>query len=182
MDNTELLLSQLYDIYEPLPLSWWQKPWAYVGASIAILVVALGWWLYKRSRRPVKPLTYWEQSLYDLSMLEQNAASRDDALLYHELTDIFKQYAHIRFKQPLLDKTDSELLVELPKLSADGVTLLPSQIGALKLLLEQALFIKFAKMPVAAEKRAKDILMVRDFIQVTRPTPQQKPSQASPEK
>ncbi len=169
-DNTEALLSQLYDIYDPLPLSWWQNPWAYVGAVIAILIVALGWWLYKLSRKPAKPLAYWEQALYDLNHLEQHVLIYEPAQLYQELTDIFKRYAQIRFQQPLVDKTDTEIIAYLPLLSTDDVTLLPEKIAAMKSLFEQGPLIKFAKAPASLEQRAADIVLVREFIQSTRPS------------
>ncbi len=171
-NTEEVLLSQLYDIYDPLPVGWWQNPWYYAALIMVALIIVGGWWIYVRTRKPPRPLTYWEQALYDLRQLEQQVPVYEPAQLYQHLTDIFKSYAQIRFNQPLVDKTDYELMAKLPSLSADGITLLPQQIAALKLLFEQGPLIKFAKQRVPDEQRIADILLVRDFIQLTRPHPE----------
>lgn len=183
-NNTEeVLLSQLYDIYEPLPITWWQNPWTYASVGILILCIALGWWLYRRAHRPAKPLEYWEQALADLDLLEQNAPSYEPAELYLRITHIFKTYAQIRFEQPLVDKTDYEIAAKLLSLPAffrsvddtdPRLAALPTKIIALKSLFEQGPLIKFAKAGVSEQQRSTDILLVRQFIMLTYPVPDTK--------
>ena len=150
MEQQKLELIDIYDIvYEP----WWLSFIAKVTVCVVIFILCLvvGYFIYKKTRKPVV-LLYWQKALRDITSVEKTDFS-DGQLFYLRLTEIMKQYLQERYAMHLVDKTDTELLEFLKT-----TKLIPSHVyETMKDLFEGVVFIKFANQH-AVQERMEDAI------------------------
>jgi hypothetical protein len=166
MDTRDIQLYELYDLwYTPFWKQWWVIG-IIVTFCLFLITIALYWWLCIRKIR-VLVKDPWQEaldSLYaiNLSLFEDLDHHR---ILYHELTNILKQYVSKLYLLDLQGKTDSEWLAVLASSQFPRDLQVP-----LRSIMEGALTIKFAHQDVAMEQMRFDIVRSIDIVRNTIPT------------
>jgi hypothetical protein len=148
-------------------------PWIVAAVVIALAVLSILWWRRRRDRRAreiemargpaIPPADAARTALAELrasGLLEAGEAKA----FYSALSDILRRYLEGRFLIPALDRTTSELLGELRR-----VTGLSRHFADLRWFLETADLVKFAKFAPTREDADANFARVRDFVEGTAP-------------
>jgi uncharacterized protein DUF4381 len=113
-----LAVADIHEIAPPVDYSL-VPPWVIFGGSFLGLVVLglIGWWIWKRSRRP-KP----EQSPRDRALQELNGISGEmETLTPYQfsirVSDILRRYVTEQYQLPVTRQTSVEFLATLTKAS-----------------------------------------------------------------
>ncbi len=138
-------------------------------AALAAVGLAVLFLRRKRAAAPAPPgpppRPAHETALEALSRLEESLT--DPAKVYYSrLADILRAYLEGRFQIPSLDRTTGEITAAL-KAGPFPV----DQRMALREVLDNSDFAKFAKGDPEVNERLKDLERVRGFVQDTRPAP-----------
>jgi uncharacterized protein (DUF58 family) len=153
-------------------------PWLLIGLFALVLTLLGVWGLYRYLTRrvpepeepagrpaPVKPIA--EHALDRLRELEQRALWRSEPVAWWvELSDIAREYAEIRFDEPVLESTTAEALVLLAERGVTG-----RKVEPLRRVLELADAVKFARFQPAPDEHERGARDVAAFIEATRPVP-----------
>jgi len=144
---------------------------------LALLLLAAlgagGWWLWNKRRQAVgeagapaaPPRPAGKIALEALQDLE-NALNEPAKIFYSRLSDILRLYVENRYRVPAMDRTTSELFVEMRRKGIDAtVCMEPREI------LEISDLVKFAKFEPPEEEKRRDLERTRAFVLKTRPAP-----------
>lgn len=160
-EQQKLELIDIYDIvYEP----WWLSFWFRVSVGLVLglaVLMALYYW-YRRRRARQIPLTYSQQALQQLQILEQQGFA-DGAQFYSSLTHLLKNYLQHRYAVALVDKTDTEVVVTLKTLP----DISPATFKDVQTVFEGLMFIKFANQQAAKERMERDLQTSKSVIKST---------------
>ena len=158
--------STFYDIYEYYYIPFYQQPLFIVLASIVSigLLGLVGYWLYKRSFKPISP---WDWALSEIAKLPTATyTTKDDyKKFYFAITTILKAYLEKRYNWDTQDKTDEELATFL-HLHGFQAQLLEK----LKKMLQGATWIKFANEEAIRTQVDEDLGTAQLIIKKTIPT------------
>ena len=156
----------------PLPVRFVRRWWPLAVVAGVVLVGALAWWLWKRSKRP-KPVPpppprppAYDEALARLRALEAEALLAKGQVQVHffRLSEIARDYLGRRFAFDALELTTAELLEKLRNPVPHGLD--PE---ALRTLLDTCDFAKFAKAsPTDLEARTA-FELARRLVEQTRP-------------
>ncbi len=138
--------------------------WPYYAAGAAILAAIIGyiwWWRRRKRMRPKEIIDTrkpWEIAFEQLAVLKEKGYITDGKfkLYYIELTDIVRAYFGRIYNMPVLDMTTDEFLGRI--IQED---IKEEMYGRLKVFLNFADLVKFAKMVPETEK------MMIDFDEAT---------------
>jgi hypothetical protein len=172
-------VTDIHDIKEPVDLEvprdfrlfWWL-----LAALLAALIAYL---IYRKLRKepdsvkspifapPLPPPDFEAEAA--LKRLEEKDLIRKGEMktFYTELSEIMKRYAGRRFEVPYLERTTSEVLLDLkPK------KLAPDVHSELRRLLEASDTVKFAKLIPESAQADDSLARARRWIDSTRPVPE----------
>jgi hypothetical protein len=161
-------MTDIHDIKPILDIGdHWPWDWILLCGAAALLVVALGWWFWKRRQRTEKPT----EEATALSP-DQEALSALDALsaetglaprpFYFRLSAILRQYIERRFQIPAAEMTTEELLPHLDRLPLDR-----HLAKAFKAFCRETDPIKFAGAAARREQVEENLAFCRDFVRRT---------------
>lgn len=151
---------ELIDIYDISYAPWWLSPAVKYGFVVFIFLcgVLLGYFIYKKTRKPVVIL-YWQEALNALDLLEKKGFGNGQEF-YLRLTEIMKIYLQQQYGIFCVDKTDGELLALLEVTPSVKVSVLET----IKELFDGVIFIKFAHQQAAQERMEHALKKSRELI------------------
>lgn len=157
----------------PRPPVW---PWILAGVTVATLSFLAGRWLWQRLRRPQKEAAKFEIPVDDrppeetaYEELDRIAAldlpAQDEFKRHYTLVaDCVRVYLEGIYHVPAMDRTTSEVMAALRGVHIDG-----GSIPLLRILLEDADMVKFAKFRPALDQARQIVVRARHFVDVTKP-------------
>ena len=159
----EIDISAIYGYYHKPFIQQLRFKLLIASAVIALLVLTV---IYLRRMKKNKKSSPWDQALQQLESLKNNQWNTKEDLkrFYYSLTHIIKQYLKERFGWKTPAKTDEELITYLKERKFNE-TLLTS----LQLLLERAVWIKFADQDILKTHAQKDLQIAKNIILKTIP-------------
>lgn len=138
MNTQNIELIDIYDVwYQP----WWKTTCSYVTFSMIVcLILVIVLYYLLKSGWFGKTLSFDQQALKDLNKLANQTYNSEKQIrtAYFQLTLIFKTYLTHRYQQPLLDKTDIEIIYLMQALLPE------TQFFVLEEFLKRASQIKFS--------------------------------------
>lgn len=138
--------------------AWW---WYAAGA---LLLAALTWFIFRKKKvrpleQPAPPaVSVYEEAMRLLAKLEKENPSRGD--WHNRLTGIFRVYLFRRKGIQSLQRTTSDLVLQLHRAGTDR-----AQLERLAQALRLSDFVKFARYPSSAEEDRDCLLTVKEMIQ-----------------
>ncbi|WP_212001414.1 hypothetical protein [Chitinophaga sp. HK235] len=156
---------------QAVPWNIWDY-WLYIVIGAAVVLIALGLWLYFRKRPEKKPVeTLPLVTPYELA-IQQLKALKDEKLwqqgdvkqYYTRLTDILRSYFEHQFGIAALEQTSEELLNNIRP-----VTKLNQQRDKLRSLLAIADLAKFAKLQPTDDEHEDCMRKTEEILEWTRP-------------
>lgn len=161
MNTQNIELIDIYDVwYQP----WWKTTWSYVTFSMIVcLILVIVLYYLLKSGWFGKTLSFDQQALKDLNKLANQTYNSEKQIrtAYFQLTLIFKTYLTHRYQQPLLDKTDIEIIYLMQALLPE------TQFFVLEEFLKRASQIKFSHELAVPAMLYDDIQFVQKFIEQT---------------
>lgn len=161
--------STYHDIREIIDVPDEKMPWWYWLAGIlSFILLGVLVWLWLKSRKSKTPagiafsaLSPLQEALNALRQLEAQKLTdkREWKRYYSVLTDVFKRYMERRFQIPAMQKTTSDLLMELKAIPGHG----PVSEIAEALRISDA--VKFAKYQPTEEQSAVSLHTIEQTIQ-----------------
>ncbi|WP_160712464.1 hypothetical protein [Chitinophaga solisilvae] len=164
---------------QTVPWNIWDY-WMYIAGGAAVVLLALGLWLYFRKRpKKVPEVKLPLVTPYDLAR-QQLKALKEEKLwqqgdikqYYTRLTDILRAYFEHQFGIAALEQTSEELLQNIKP-----VTKLNQQRDKLRALLAIADLAKFAKLQPTADEHEDCMQKAEEILEWTRP--KEEPANAS---
>jgi hypothetical protein len=164
-------------------------PWWYYfagGLLLVLIIMALVWWRIRRGRRvsvePVDLRPPWEIASERLAILKEKnyPASGEFKLYYIELSEIIRAFLQRVYDLPVLDMTTYEFLTAVVERDIEE-----QLYNRMKMFLEHADLVKFAKLMPELEKMNNDLeeaIAVVDYIRQTELTRYAIPAPTAPEK
>lgn len=162
-------MTDIHDIKPVLDLGadW---PWGMIlaGGALALLLLALAWWLWKRrqgSERPgavVVPVMAPDQEAFtalDALAAETGLSPRQ---FYFRLSAILRRYVERRYHFPAAEMTTEELMPQVDRLPLEG-----RLAAAFKAFCREADSIKFAGAAARIERVKESLVFCRDFVRRT---------------
>jgi hypothetical protein len=143
-----LAVADIHEIAPPVDYSL-VPPWVVFGGAFLALVVLclIGWWVWKRSRRPKPEQSPRERALQNLGRIGGEMDSLTPYQFSIRVSDILRRYVTEQFQLPVTRQTSVEFLAALAKASPFS--------GEEKSLLEDFLnrcdLIKFARYDATIE-------------------------------
>lgn len=162
-------MTDIHDIKPILDISGnggWE--WVLLGCAVALLLVALAWWLWKRRQRSesptaekAPPLAPDREALAALDALtaETGLASKQ---FYFRLSAILRRYVERRYQFPAAEMTTEELIPHMDRLPLDR-----DLATAFKTFCREADPIKFAGATARRDRVDRDLVFCRDFVRRT---------------
>lgn len=156
---------------QTVPWSIWDY-WLYMVIGAAVILIALGLWLYFRKRPKKVPqeklplVTPYELAVQQLKTLKDEKLWQqgDIKQYYTRLTDILRTYFEHQFGIAALEQTSEELLQNIKP-----VTKLNQQRDKLRSLLSIADLAKFAKLQPTADEHEDCMHKAEEILEWTRP-------------
>lgn len=163
-------LSDIYDIYGPLPLPN-QTNWILYGiaAVIVLLILAALYYLFiqKRTKPAVPPIPPQITALAALAQAREYLTSNQSLLYAERISEILRSYIEQRFNIRSTRQTTSEFLLSMQvEHRNDHIQLLPHQ-DALKKCMQQCDMAKYAHKKADIETMEEMEKGVRSFIEET---------------
>lgn len=155
---------QLIDVYDVWYQPWWKTTWWYVSCSMIMCLILLFVLYYLlKSGWFGRALSFDQQALKNLNQLANQSYSSEKQIraAYFQLTLIFKTYLEQRYAQPLLDKTDIEIVYLMQAILPE------TQFFVLEEFLKRASQIKFSHELAVPAMLYDDIQFVQKFIEQT---------------
>ena len=155
------------------PFLWeeWEKPfWL---SLLAILLAALAYYLYVRLKdnkpivsriRVIRKMLPHQKAMKEIERIKAEgiAQAGDQKVYYTRLTDTLRTYMQERFGINAMEMTSGEIIEQLKKVEDQ------SKYDELRLLLETADLVKFAKYSTMLNENDRDMASVVEFIQTTK--------------
>jgi hypothetical protein len=150
-----------------------RSPWE-IARIMALILLALvtAWWFWKRRRgSPAAgppgppPRPSHEVALEALDRLEE-AMAEPAKIFYSRLADILRLYIENRFQAPALDRTTSELFLEMRRRNVESGLCLEA-----REILETCDLAKFAKWEAPVDERRRHRDQARQFVLKSAPRP-----------
>jgi hypothetical protein len=162
-------MTDIHDIKPILDISGngaWE--WVLPGCAAALLLFALGWWLWKRRQRSERPA----EDKAPPEAPDQEALAALDALtaetglapkqFYFRLSAILRRYVERRYQFPAAEMTTEELIPHMDRLELDR-----DLATAFKAFCRGADPIKFAGATALRDRADRDLVFCRDFVRRT---------------
>ncbi|CAL1521417.1 hypothetical protein [Chitinophaga sp. MM2321] len=154
-----------------VPWNIWDY-WMYIAIGLAVVLIALGLWLYFRKRPKKVPVavrpsvTPYELAMQQLKTLKEEKLWQqgDIKQYYTRLTDILRTYFEHQFGIAALEQTSEELLQNIKP-----VTKLNQQRDKLRALLAIADLAKFAKLQPTADEHEDCLHKAEEILEWTKP-------------
>lgn len=152
-------------------------PWILGGLALIAVIILLIWYLRRRKKKVLKetvpvipPKPAYEEAREALDILKKEQAwKKEDEEIKHyytALSDIIRRYIGRRWNVETMEHTTDEIINETEKAGIKAEV-----INELRLLLQEADLVKFAKSKPEEELRYNNLLQAENFIENTRPSP-----------
>ncbi len=157
----------LYDNYDMYYTPFWRTTWFMTIVGIIILCLLIAALIYFIRKQQRKVLTPWEIAFDQLNDLEKQIRNHHTTSqnVYVSLTDIFKNYLHIRYNYLLFNKTDEEIASFL--LTAQLPDIVRKELLD---LFSHASVLKFSQKTVDEQTMMHVVDQARTALQATIPT------------
>ena len=165
----------IHDIHSLVPLTFWEKHGTEViiGSVAGVILLALIIWLLLR-KKPVPPLTPYEQAQKELAYARGLQGSGQDKIFAVAASDAVRRYLESAYRIPAPERTTDEFLLE-----ASRHTWLQGELTVLlKRFLEYCDLAKFAGQQFGPDERALLMQAASDFIDAAEKSRQPSPTAA----
>lgn len=156
-----------YESYGYYSQPFWQniyfKFFIYIFLFIVFISSAYFLIKYLKLKKEVK-LSAWDWAFLELDKLniKKCKTKNDFKLFYFDLTKIINVYFFKRYALDVLDKTDKELIVFLDEKKFNS-----NLLQDLKIVFDNAVFIKFAGEDTLKTQAEKDLKIIESLVQKT---------------
>lgn len=144
--------------------------WIFIAAIILIVIFIFRKKLKPKVKEVKKIVKPFDKALEDLKDLEKMTLNeqREYKIYYTKLTQIVRRYLEEEAKVSALESTSNELLIKLKQLKKDGTIPIDDYIiDNLKIVLEKADLVKFAKLSFNNEIAIEDRILVEKVVKNT---------------
>ena len=144
--------------------------WIFIAAIILIVIFIFRKKLKPKVKEVKKIVKPFDKALEDLKDLEKMTLNeqREYKIYYTKLTQIVRRYLEEEAKVSALESTSNELLIKLKQLKKDGTIPVDDYIiDNLKIVLEKADLVKFAKLSFNNEIAIEDRILVEKVLKNT---------------
>ncbi len=150
---------------QPLWQNIYFKIFIYIFLFIVFILSVYFLIKYLKLRKEVK-LSAWDWAFLELDKLniKKCKTKNDFKSFYFNLTKIIKVYFFKRYSWNILEKTDKELIVFL-----DKEKFYSNLLQDLKVVFDNAVFIKFAGEDTLKTQAEKDLILIVNFVKKTIP-------------
>jgi len=151
----------IHDLHALAPLTFWEKHGTEIllyGTLGLALAIFIGWLLLRK--KPVPPLTPYEQALLDLQFAHGFQDTGQDKVFAIAASDAVRRYLESAYQMPAPERTTEEFL----QVAASHAWLQGELTALLRRFLEFCDLAKFAGQQFGTEERAQLLNAAREFI------------------
>jgi hypothetical protein len=155
-----------YDIFDYYSPPFWNTLWGKLTIAFIIIFlisVFITFIILKRKKRSLTPYEWVMSELSKISFAKYKK-KEEFKKFYFLLTELIKKYFHKRYLWETENKTDEEFIYYLNDIHFD-----PAIIESLKKICDGALWIKFANQEALKNQAEKDLFVIKEIIEKTKP-------------